>query len=273
MLSTSNYDVDAPEDAPKSSSAYMSKKDIKWILGALLVLGALGGPLWFAFMEQRDKQVCATNLKGIYDAMLLYAEQNDSRLPPLYHVGENGAPLLQDGKPYVWASLLVPYMNARADFYCPASQKEERMPGLGYDGRNRKDFELSYGMYLPMGAFPHLLASNASDTALLVETTNHGARETYDPLPFRDAKGNVVPFDAFMAGFDDSNEGLTEKSTSVTRLAFRDAKNGYDSKTALPRHGMGIHVFYLDGHRGFLKPASGKIKNLYPDADGPWRTR
>ncbi len=273
MLSTTNYDVDAPEDAPKAGSAYMSKKDIKWIVGILVVLFALGAPLWMAFMEQRDKQVCASNMQGIYGAMMLYAEQNDSRLPPLYHVGENGAPMLSDGKPFVWASLLVPYMNTRANFYCPAAEDEEKMAAIGFDGRRRKDVQLTYGMYLPMGTFPHLLAANSGDTALLVETINHGARDSFNPVPFKDADGNPVPFDAFMVGFNDSNDGLTAESSSVTRLAFRNAKNGYDSKQALPRHGLGIHVFYLDGHKGFLKPASGRIKNLFPDVDGPWRTR
>jgi prepilin-type processing-associated H-X9-DG protein len=273
MLVTPNYDVDAPEGAPKSSSAYLSKKDLKWVIAIIVVLGLIGGPLWYAFLEQRNKQVCASNMKGIFEAMLLYSEENDSRLPPLYTVGENGAPMVMDGKPHVWASLLVPYKNARAEFYCPAAEEDEKMPAIGYDGRTRKDFDLTYGMYLPMGAFPHMLAMNSSDTAVLVETSNHGAQETYNPMPFRNAAGQPVPFDAFMAGFDDSNEGLTPDSKFVTRLAFRGASKGYGDEGVLARHGKGIHVFYLDGHKGFMQPPRAEIKNIFPDADGPWRTR
>jgi hypothetical protein len=274
MLGTQQYDTDAPEGA-KQSSAYMSRKDIKWIVAILIVLFVVGWPVWYAFMEQRDKQVCATNMRGIYEAMMLYAEQNDSRLPPLYHVGENGAPYLSDGKPFVWASLLLPYMNQRAKFYCPASEESERMPTIGYDERTdeRADFDLTYGMYLPMGTIPHLLATNASDTALLLETTNNGALGTYNPVPFRDANGDVVPFDAFMVGFNDSNEMLTPDSKWVTRLAFRDAAKGYESGKAIPRHGLGIHVIFLDGHKGFFKAPNAKVRNIFPDADGPWRTR
>jgi hypothetical protein len=212
-------------------------------------------------------------MKGIYEAMMLYAEQNDSRLPPLYEIGANNAPALYEGKPQVWASLLVPYMNQRAEFYCPAAEESEKMPTIGHDGRKRADFDLTYGMYLPMGSFPHLLASNASNTALLLETSNNGALDSYNPMPFRNEEGDVVPFDAFMVGFNDSNVQLTPKSESVTRLAFRNVQDGYDSKTATPRHRVGIHVFYLDGHKAFFKAPNAEIKNLFPEAEGPWRTR
>lgn len=272
MLTTQQYDTDAPEGAPQSS-AYMSKKDLKWIIAILLILLLVGGPTWYAFLEQRNKQVCATNMKGIYEAMMLYAEQNDDRVPPLYEIGANNAPLLFDGKPHVWASLLLPYMNQRANFYCPASEEVERMPTYGNDGRRRADFELTYGMYLPMGSFPHLLSTNAADTVLLVETTNHGALGTYNPMPFRNEDGDVVPFDAFMVGFNDSNVGLTPESTSVTRLAIKNTAKGYDANNTVPRHGKGIHVFFLDGHKGYFKAPNGKIKNIFPEADGPWRTR
>ncbi len=273
MLTAQQFDVDAPEGAKQTSSAYLSKKDVHIILIVVGVVIAIGIPIYYAFKQQGEKQVCATNMHAIYNAMMQYAEQNDSRLPPLYEIGENGAPLIMDGKPSVWASQLVPYMNARAKFFCSAAEEDEKMQALGYDGRKRRDIELTYAMYLPMGAFPYLLAANQSDTALLVESSNFGAQGCFNPVPFRDAAGNLVPFDAFMAGFDDSNEALTPDSKHVTRLAFRNVSKGYGTEDAFPRHGLGIHVFYLDGHKGFFKPGNAQIKNIFPDVEGPWRTR
>ncbi len=273
MLTTQQFDVDAPEDAKQTSSIYLSKKDVRVILIVIGVVIAIGIPLYYAFMQQRDKQVCATNMHAIYNAMMQYAEQNDQRLPPLYEVGDNGTPQIVGGKPSVWASQLVPYMNARANFFCPAAEEDEKMPALGYDGRNRKDVDLTYGMYLPMGTFPYLLATSQSDTAVLVETSNHGSQGSFNPVPFRDSNGNVIPFDAFMAGFDDGNEALSPESKFITRLAFRNVSKGYESNDAVMRHGAGIHVFYLDGHKGFLKPANAHIKNIFPDVEKPWRTR
>jgi hypothetical protein len=273
MLGAHQFDVDAPEEASKAGSAYFSKKDVRTILIVIAAVTAIAIPLYYAFMQQRDKQVCATNMHAIYNAMMQYAEQNDQRLPPLYEVGGNGAPLVMHGKPSVWASQLVPYMNTRATFFCPAAEEDEKMPALGYDGRSRKDIDLTYGMYLPMGTFPYLLATSQSDTAVLVETSNHGSQGSFNPLPFRNAEGTEVPFDAFMAGFDDSNEALTPESKSITRLAFRNVAQGYGSKDVVMRHGAGLHVFYLDGHKGFLKPANANIKNIFPDVEKPWRTR
>jgi hypothetical protein len=123
-------------------------------------------------------------------------------------------------------------------------------------------------MYLPMSAFPYLLAANPSDTALIVETSNNGSQGSFNPLPFTDSSGNRVPFDAFMVGFDDSNELFTPDSKRVTRLAFRGKEQGGHA-----RHSAGIHVFYLDGHKEFLKPGRDRLKNIYPDAEGPWRVK
>ncbi len=273
MLTAQQFDVDAPEDAPKTSSAYLSKKDVRMIIGVIVVVIAIGTPLYYAFMQQRDKQVCAANMNEIYKAMMQYAEQNDSRLPPLYEIGENGAPMVQSGKASVWASQLVPFINPRHDFVCPAAEDDEKMPAQGYDGRKRKDFDLTYGMYLPMGAFPYLLSASQSDTALILETSNHGSQGSFNPVPFLDANGDEVPFDAFMVGFDDSNAALTPESKFVTRLAIRGVSKGYNSKDAVTRHGLGIHVIYLDGHKGFMKSGNAELKNLFPDVERPWRTR
>jgi hypothetical protein len=270
MPPTPNYDVDAPEDSTPSKAAYFSKKDWRWIVGTLLALALLGTPLYFAFQQQRDKQVCATNMKAIWEGMMQYAALHDDRLPPIYEVGENGAPLLNSaGVPIVWASQIKQYVPARVDFDCPSAEPNERMTAYAEGG----NVSLTYGMYVAMGAEPHLLLAKEDDTALIVETSNNGSQGSFNPLPFRDAEGRVVPFDAFMAAYDDSNVELTPDSKWITRLAIRGVSKGYESKGSVPRHGKGIHVFYVNGTKGFLKAPNARVRNIFPDAEGPWRVR
>jgi hypothetical protein len=267
ITSAQQFDVDAPEGAQKSS-IYLNKKDLQYVLAILVIIAVIATPAYIGFLGQRDKQVCSTNMHAIFNAMLQYAEQNDSRLPPMYEVGENGSPLISDGKPSVWATQLVPFMNPRANFFCPSAKDDEKMPANGHDGRVEKDFDLTYGMYLPMSANPYLLAANPSDTVLIVETSNHGSQGSFNPLPFTDLSGDQVPFDAFMVGFNDSNAELQPTSDRVTRLAFRGKEQGGGA-----RHNQGIHVFYLDGHKGYFKPGADKIKNIFPEVEGPWRVK
>ena len=273
VLSVGDYDPDEPESSKKPGSQYLSRKDLRWILLIVIVVGIAATPVYKGMRDQSEKLVCSTNIKAVYGAMMLYAAQNDDRLPPLYHIGENGAPMIEDGKPLVWASMLVPYMTRRAGFFCPAADDDELMPALGDDGRQRADIELSFGMYLPMGAQPHMLLSNVQTTALIVETSNSGARGTFNPMPFRDLTGRVVPFDGFMVGYDDSNFAFTKETRWVTRLALRDATDGDSLSGATPRHGAGIHVIYVDGHLGKLFGRDARVKNEYPDLVGKWRDR
>ena len=273
-MSTPNYDVDAPEGATKTQTAYYSKKDVKWVSIILAVLIVVGIPVWYGFRDQRNKQVCAGNMKAAYDAMIQYAEQNDSRLPPLYEVGPGGAPKLFGGRPVVWTTQVSPYMSPRFNFVCPSAENDELMKTTGQDANGKsREIDLTYGMYVPMSASPYMLLSKPDTTALIAETSNNGAQGSFDPLPFKDPQGHIVPFDGFMVGFDDSNSKLTPTSRFVTRLAIRNVSKGYSSKDALTRHGIGIHLFFVDGHSRFLHAADAEINNVFPDVGPPWRTK
>ncbi|MCH7944938.1 MAG: hypothetical protein IIC73_02835 [Armatimonadetes bacterium] len=273
VLSVGEYDPDEPDGSKRPWSQYMSRKDLRWIAIILVVLVIAATPVFKGMRDQRDKQVCASNIKAIYGSMMIYAALNDDRLPPLYDIGDNGAPMISDGKPLVWASLLGSGMTRRASFVCPSAEDSEKMPALGDDGQKRADIELTYGMYLPMGSQPHMNLQSPTTTALIVETSNNGAMGAFNPLPFRDLSGKVVPFDAFMVGFDDSNVEFTEDTRWVTRLALRGASDGESLKDAKPRHGAGIHMMYVDGHLGKLFGPDAEVDNVYPDLGGKWRIR
>jgi hypothetical protein len=271
MLSTQGYDVDAPEGSTGGGSAYFSKKDLKWLLLILPIFFAIATPLWFGYKDQRDKQVCAANMRAVWGAMMEYSELWDSRLPPLYAVGENESPMLSDGKPFVWASLLDPYMNERHSFVCPSAHEDEAMSALSTKD-SQGSLLMTYGMFAPMSAFPHPLLRDPGNTALILETSNHGSQGSYNPLPYRDSSGAAVPFDGFCVAFDDSNSALTRDSAFITRLAFRESAKGY-GPSSKPRHGRGIHIIYADSHRGFMKSDMAEIRNLFPEAGPPWRTQ
>ncbi|MCH8979333.1 MAG: hypothetical protein IH945_08850 [Armatimonadetes bacterium] len=273
VLSVGEYDPDEPEGSKRPGTQYISRKDLRWIFVILVVLVIAALPVFKGMRDQRDKSVCASNIKAIYGSMMLYAALNDDRLPPLYDIGDNGAPMMYDGKPLVWASLLAPAMTKRASFLCPSAEEGEAMPALGDDGEKLVDMELTYGMYLSMGSQPHMRLESPTTTALILETSNNGAMGAFNPLPFRDLSGQVVPFDAFMVGFDDSNVEFTEYTRWVTRLALRGAPDGESLKDAKPRHAAGIHVVYVDGHLGKLFGPDADVDNVYPDLGGLWRSR
>lgn len=267
-----NYDIDAPEGSSGAHSQFISIKDWKVIGAVVLILFVVSIPIYREFKQARDEQVCRMNINGVYKAMMQYAASNNDLLPPLYVVGENGAPLLVDGKPFVWASLLGDYMNKRDSFKCPSASVDETMPANTFR-RDAEPISLTYGMYVAMGAKPYQTLSQPSATALILETSNSGAERSFNPLPFKDLQGNVVPFDAFMAGYDDSNGPLTPQSKWITRLAFRGADKGYLDTRVTGRHRVGIHVVYVDGHLGKMAAPQAKVENLYPDATGMWRVR
>jgi len=271
MLSTQGYDVDAPEGSTGGGSAYFSKKDFRVLLVVIPVFFLIATPFWFGYKDKRDKQVCAANMRAVWGAMMEYSELNDSRLPPLYAVGENGAPMLSSGRPYVWASLLADYMNERHSFVCPSAADDEAMEALSA-GISGGTLRMTYGMFAPMGAFPHPLLRDPSNTALILETSNHGAQGSYNPLPYRDSSGAAVPFDGFCVAFDDSNSALTPASEWITRLAFRGSSNGYGTESK-PRHSVGLHIIYADSHRGYMKSDKAEVVNLFPEASPPWRTQ
>lgn len=274
ILTTNDYDVDTPEgaSAPRATQ-HITLKDWKVISIAVIVFFVVSIPIYKEFRQQRDKQVCKTHMKGTYNAILQYAAVNGDRFPPIYTVGDNGSPYLVGGLPDVWATIVAPYMSRRDSFECSAAEEGEGMPALGTVGVEKKNISLTYGMYLPMSTMPYEFLSQDNATALIVETSNHGAMRSFNPVPFTDTSGKVVPFDAFMIGYDDSNAELTEKSKWVTRLAFRGADKGYLAPGVTPRHPKGIHVIYADGHLGTMFAPLAEVQNIYPDVEGMWRVR
>ena len=264
MILTSNaYDPDAPEGAKPRGSDYISIKDVRWIALIVIVLAVLGYPIYDHMRLDSQKTICRRNLGAISKAISSYAEIFDGRYPPLYAEGDNQSPYLENGKPVTWASVVSPYMpKSYGSFTCPSGTTDEGTPiDVQKDGATIAVL-LSYGMYVPLATRPVQEVARPEGTILVAETSNHGARDTYSPVDFQNSKSQVVPFNGFLIGWNNSNFEWNAESKRVTHLAFYDTGNGvFDDAKTKGRHGDFIYSLFADGHYGHLTPSMTAVAN------------
>jgi prepilin-type processing-associated H-X9-DG protein len=210
-------------------------------------------------------------------------EQHDDHFPPICMEGPNREPLLFNGKPFTWASSIQEGMNKRGSFRCPSAHDDEIVTAIN-PLDNKKDLQMSYGMYTAWSAYPSSMITNPEQAVLISETSNHGSRDTYDPYPYRDREGHIIPIDGFSIGWDVGNNkedwqkpGMlsTEMPKSVSRLAFPGTKTGNFTPKSQSRHTKGIHVLFADGHIESIQPPNAQTNYLDVGGEltGIWRTR
>lgn len=258
------YDPTEVDERPRS--AYLSRKDVK-ILGIVAIaLALLLTPIVWLAKENRDKYVCKTNMGQIFKAMGIYMEQNNDRFPPVFVVGENGEPNLFDGHPYSWMSLIHEGMGERYSFNCPSASDEETIKNLHPDA-DKPPFRSSYGMYTAWSTYNAPMLVNPNTAVLVAETSNNGANETFDPLPFSHGVDGIV------MGWNDSNDKPTRESETITRLAFPDSKDGNFKRKGKGRHGDVIHVLFASGQLGTLHPDAARVQRIGTEIIGRWADR
>ncbi|MCX7798885.1 MAG: hypothetical protein N2109_00910 [Fimbriimonadales bacterium] len=273
----------APEEAveERQGSAYLTKKDLRAIGVVLAVLFVLMTPIYIVLKRQAQKAECAMNCKSIQGAMLLYMEVWDNQFPPAYASGPRGEVLLFDGKPFTWASTINEYMSKRAKFRCPAASAEELVIAA-HPYESDQQVPMSYGMYLPRSTAALSSISDPARSVLIAETSNRGARGTYDPHPLLGLDGKPAPYDGFAVGWDTGNRidwyNTTQSSDmpkAVTRLAFYNTASGDFQARGASRHDGGIHVLFVDGHIETVPPtaAAARYLDVGGDLTGLWSTR
>lgn len=278
ILHTEAYDPTDPEDRPKSN--YLTMRDVRVVIIALLVASLLLWPAVMKMIAARDKHLCKDHLGQVAKALLLYAEDNLGRLPPLYVQGENFEPRQFKGGANTWITLIAGGVkDPKRSFNCPAAHDNETAASEGPEGITLRS---SYGMFAAVSAAPIDNIPNPSSTAMVAETSNRGARDTYDPLPLKTKDGQVVD-NGFVIGFDNSNftpvDGgmdILEKSQFATRLAFYGTGKGEFKKDGLARHQGGIHILYADSHIETLPPTIANIRRMAgagSDIIGAWAVR
>lgn len=253
---TGPYDPNAVEGEKPVGHQYVSVKDLRvWGIG-LLVLSV---PMYFVYKVlegNSERHRCITNMSGVFSAINLYAEQHDNRFPPLARTQPDGVTpqLSENGEAYTWISDVQPFLTKRASFVCPTATAPEAVPNEGEGG---KTLPSTYGMYAPYAGILTSLVEAPDQIILVAETSNHGAKATYDPVPF----GADIP-DGFAIGWSNSNAKPDAKTSMVTRLAFPGAAKG---TTTLARHGSYLQALRADGKMIQLKPDDA----YYQSAGGP----
>lgn len=244
------YDPSAPEgDDYGRSQQYVSKKDFRVIAVLLVVFCAAAFPIFRVMQKNAQRSMCKTNLGAIAEAINQYASVHDDRFPPVMRMAEGGVPQLgSTGLPYTWASDLAEFKNKRSSFRCPAADDTEVTQIEGQHGT----LDLTYGMYQPYGGLLRTVVPNPDQTILIVETSNHGAKGTYNPVPYKTSSGEVIPWDGFVVGWNNSNDLPDANSKLLTRLAYPDTSSGTFTKETESRHGTGILALNCSG--SVLKP-------------------
>lgn len=260
------YDASEVDERPRS--AYISKKDVRIVIifGAIVV--AIMVPVIQGMKRQSEQHMCKNNFAQISKALSLYLESNNDRYPPAFEAQSNGEPLLIDGKyPVNWMGLLLPGMEQRANFRCPTAQPDEVVDNL-HPLEAGKTFPSTYGFYMPWSGWPASMVSDPNNAIIIAETSNRGGNNTYDPNSFAEGP------DGFVIGWDDNSLAPTSKSKYVTRLAFPGSKSMKFEESATTRHDNGIHVLYLSGALGRIKPDASHVIRYGGGSEikGKWAT-
>lgn len=253
-----SYDPGAPEGEDSGRSQYVTKKDVRVIFIVIIVMTIVGFPVFKMLEHRARRSMCRSNLGSISEAINQYASLHDERFPPLMRTDLNGSPdLASSGYPYTWASDLSDLVTKTSAFQCPDTQDSEVTKIEGKTGI----LNLTYGMYRPYSGFLRSLVANPDQTVLIVETSNHGAGNTYNPVPYKSMDGKEIPWDGFSVGWDTGNGKPSEKSAFVTRLAFPGTANGQFEKDGDVRHEGGILAINCSGAiLPGLRPNDAKIK-------------
>ncbi len=278
FLQANAYDPNAEEG--RGPQRHVTRKDLIKVAVIVLVLLLVVWPVYLKLKANRDKHVCKDNLGQIARAVLLYAESNSGRLPPVFVTGDNYEPRLFNGKASTWMSLIAgDVKNPNENFTCPSAQDAENAPNEGGKGVTIMS---SYGMFAALSAASLSNIPNQGAAAMIAETSSNGAGDTYDPHPLLDVKGKPVP-DGYTIGFDTSNftplddgRDLIAKARYATRLAYGETSKGKFSETGPVRHEGGIHMLFADGHVKTVKPPTAVIHRIAggdTDIVGTWAIR
>jgi hypothetical protein len=274
------YDPNAVEGDPKRGSQYMTKKDLRNILlvAAVVLIGLI--PVYKMMEKNSEKTRCVQNMRAIAAALGQYAAENDDKYPAIYAMGSAGEPLLDPkGIPFAWTSVISQYVNNRSSFLCPSATADEvsTVASMRTDKPEQELKEhpantelVTYGMYAAYSTFLISQVENPNVVITMAETSNMGARGSFDPLPFKSSEGNVIPFDNFVIGWDNSNQKPDPSTKAVTRLAFYDVKGGDFKSDGDMRHSAGIHALTAGGSLVYLKPDSALYSQRIGVGAGRW---
>jgi len=264
--------LDPAEVEERRKSVYVSKKElgIVAVMGVLLLFGFF--LLYRTLKQGAEESVCTRNMKEIFTALGLYLQDNNDRFPPVFVRDAEDAPMLERGHPVTWVTQIHANFSRRASFRCPTAGESELAANRG----NRDDIERvdsAYGFYVAREFAEQPRIAYPSEVVLVAETSNRGARRTFDPHPLLDASGSPLASDGFAIGWDTGNALPEPGSRFVTRLAFPESAGARFSEKGESRHRNGIHALTVDGSLRWIKPPAARLERIGEDVAGLWSVR
>ncbi len=251
-MSQAPQDLERTDEQPKSQ--YISKKDIKVFLIALILLAVLLSPVYFVLKENSDSYLCKRNMQAISKAIMLYAAENNDRLPPAYVTMDGVTPYVErDGGVYTWANLIHPHMKRDTSLKCPKASEEDCF--LDHDSGTGKLMHVSYGMYLPMGGMAISSISNPESSILVGETSSSTTIDAFNPFPIKGPEGQRLR-DGFIITWNTGNRLGSEAISAVSRLAYPNTASGQFKKDGAARHPGGNHFITVAGTSVTLPPTA-----------------
>lgn len=237
------------------------------IVGVLLVMAGLFAGAFPLLKQNADRTVCKRNLNAINKALQVYMVDNNDRFPPAFAEAAPGVPLLVQGHPFTWMSLIYDALPERASFLCPTVPRELATINAAPSAEGVA-FASSYGMYAPRAGNTSQFVAN-DDAILVSETMPAGLSDTANPVPLKDSDGNPIRDDGFLIGWNTSNES-PEGAQYVTRLAFSGSKGGKLDSGLSGRHGQDIYALTVGGQLVLLKSPEAEIQRLGSELVGRW---
>ena len=202
------------------------------VVAVIGILASLLMPAIIRAMKTAESANCKSNLDQIHAAMMNYAQDNDSFIPPL----NTGAPSLEWDPPKIWWKLLDPYTREREVLRCPAKKRTK----IGYS-MNHRVFcaPRSKESHLNLWVAPQQLTVvvNAAGTIIFLDV------------------GWVTNIDASANDWteDDRNPGCARMPIDMNHGAH-DGKKEYvwwetSPTRPVPRHpGYKTNCVFFDGH-------------------------
>lgn len=263
------YEPDGTEAVETyATSAHVRKRDIVIIVAVLLVLAAASAPIYNHFRARGEIAENKQNLREVFNSMTGYAQDNNDRLPPAYYELGGGTVAHEAGLPVAWPTLVGPGMSARARLRARAASAEESARVLDGSSADRAVL-VSYGMYRGLSCAPVGMVPDPTESILVADSANGGARGSYNPVPLLDPDGQPSTSDGFVIGWDDSNTVFSAETKAVTRLAIYGAKDG-DFTSAKARFGTTVYAVTVAGSLRELAPSDAQVRYVYPLLEGEW---
>jgi prepilin-type N-terminal cleavage/methylation domain-containing protein/prepilin-type processing-associated H-X9-DG protein len=250
------------------------------VVAILALLAAILFPVFSRARENARRTSCASNLKQLSTAVLMYTQDFDEKLPPQQQpVGVIGSSLgttSWDGAAFYWPQLLLPYHKSTQLWFCPSSPYQ--LSGLLFNyGANT----LLLRALSPTNPNTVALAESQSPSTnpMLMDFSFVNALYT----PSTPAMASPIGPAIYIPGVGATS---TAAHTACGNLfAGHPLQGSVVSDCREGRHFSGVNIAYADGHvkwqrtvvlhREAQKPAvpAGCVANCTTYAGGSWDPR